>query len=131
MLNNCTRGFIKPGKINIIIDGQFGSTGKGLIAAKIASDNLIHVAVGTLSPNAGHTFYIDEDKYTTHLIPVAGVIHPESTIYLSAECVIDELLLLQEIEEFGISHDRIIIHPRAAIITEEHKKKRTSTCSNS
>ena len=36
MINNCTAGFIKSGKLNMIIDGQFGSTGKGLISAKIA-----------------------------------------------------------------------------------------------
>jgi adenylosuccinate synthase len=106
----------------MIIDGQFGSTGKGLIANRIALDNTIHVAVGRLSPNAGHTFYYQEKKYVTKMIPVAGIIQERSTIFLSAGSVIDVDILLKEMKEFDIDEERILIHPRAAIVTKEDKE---------
>ena len=110
--------FIIPGKVNIICDGQFGSTGKGLIASYISEHEHIDVSVGSLSPNAGHTFYINDKKYISHLIPVSAVWNKHSTIFLSSDCVINTDLLFNEIKEFEIDTDRIVIHPRAAVVTE-------------
>lgn len=121
MINNCTAGFIKSGKLNMIIDGQFGSTGKGLISAKIAVDNHIDVVCSRLSPNAGHTFYYQNKKYVSKLIPVAGVIQDRNVIYIGFGSVIDTEILFKEIEEFDIDPCRIKIHPRAAVITTENK----------
>lgn len=115
------KDFIKYNKINMIVDASFGSTGKGLIAARIASDNEIHIAGTTTSPNAGHTFYIDNKKYVTHLIPVAGIIHDRSAIVFSSESVIDPDLLEKEMNEFNIDESRVFIHPRSPIITQEDK----------
>lgn len=114
--------FIKSGKCNMIIDGQFGSTGKGLIANRIALDNVIHVAVGRLSPNAGHTFYYNDKKYITKMIPVAGIIQERSTIFLSAGSVIDIDILMKEMKEFDIDKERVLIHPRATVITKKDKE---------
>lgn len=112
MLSN----FVQPGKVSLIIDGQFGSTGKGLIASRIAYDNHIDVCAASLSPNAGHTFYKwnAEEKLITKLLPVCGILKKRSTIYLSPESVINEDLLIEEIEKFNI--ENICIHPRASIV---------------
>lgn len=118
MLND----FVKSGKYNIILDGQFGSTGKGLIANRIALDNTVHVAVGRLSPNAGHTFYFEGKKYVTKMLPVAGIIQERSTIYLSAGSVIDLEVLFKEMKEFDIDPCQIRIHPRAAVVTPADKE---------
>lgn len=115
--------FMKTGKLSMILDGQFGSTGKGLIAAVIAENCHIDIAVARLSPNAGHTFYHNDKKYVSKLIPVAGIMQENSTIFLSQGCVIDTDILLKEISEYDISHDRIVIHPRAAVITEQDKEE--------
>lgn len=122
-----TSNFILPGKINMIIDGSFGSTGKGLIASKIASDNHIDIACTTTSPNAGHTFYIGVSKYVTHLIPIAAILHTRSTIIFSAESVINPDLLFKEMKEFNIDPSRVYIHPRAAIIRKEDLLAEQST----
>lgn len=116
-------GFIKHSKINIIIDGQFGSTGKGLIAEKIAKTEEIDISIGCLSPNAGHSFYLDGQKQVTRCFPVSGILQENSLIYLSANSVIDEDLLFDEIKRFNIDPARIIIHPRASVITKEIKEK--------
>lgn len=120
--------FIVPDKINFVIDGSFGSTGKGLIAARIAVDNHIDFACTTTSPNAGHTFYIGNSKFVTHLIPVSGIIHRRSTIVFSADSVIDPKLLLQEMDEFEIDPNRVFIHPRAVVITDADKEWENRDC---
>lgn len=113
--------FVISGKCNIILDGQYGSTGKGLIANRIALDNTVHLAVGRLSPNAGHTFYFRGKKYVTKMLPVAGIIQERSTIFLSAGSVIDIDILFKEMEEFDIGEERLLIHPRAAIVRKMDK----------
>jgi len=115
--------FIIPGKVNMCIGGGFGSTGKGAISAAIAMDNDITVSCSTTSPNAGHTFYWDDRKYVTHLIPASAIINKRNQIYFSAESVIDEDLLLKEIDEFNIDPARIAIHPRAMVIRQEDKNQ--------
>lgn len=116
--------FCKQKKVSVIIDGQFGSTGKGLIASRIAFDNHYDIAIASLSPNAGHTFYdADWKKYVTKLLPVTGILDKRCIIYLSADAVIDPNILLSEIQRFEIDEDRICIHPRAAIITPLEKQQ--------
>jgi adenylosuccinate synthase len=110
------RDMLKEGKLNILIDGQFGSTGKGLVASYIGWYNHIDIAITNASMNAGHTFYIGDTKYVTKHLPITGVLNKRSTIYLCAGAIIDPIYLLEELNKFDISHDRVCIHPRAAII---------------
>lgn len=118
MLSN----FIVSGKLNMIIDGQYGSTGKGAIAARIAMDNHIDIACARLSPNAGHTFYYNDRKYVTKLFPVAGIIAKRNTIYFGPGSVINLEIFKRELHDFDIDPNRIIIHPRTAVITEDDLK---------
>ena len=107
--------FLVPGKASMVIDGQFGSSGKGLIASYFAENCRPDISVGCLEPNAGHSFYMGNTKFVTHLIPVSAIWNPTSLIYLSADSVIDIALLEKEISEFNIDRARIVIHPRAAV----------------
>ena len=102
---------------------SFGSTGKGLIASRIALDNHYDISIASLSPNAGHTFYNNDGlKCITKLLPVTGILDKNSLIFLSANSVIDVNILEKEIKEFDIEYDRIFIHPRAVIVTEKDKE---------
>ncbi len=128
--------WIKKGKINIIIDGQFGSTGKGLISSYIGHFNHIDLAITNASPNAGHTFYYNRKKYIAKHLPVSGIINRRCTIYLSAGCIINPDILLKEMSDYNISNDRVYIHPRASIIEPQDIKNELngvksigSTCS--
>lgn len=116
--------FIKPGKLNLVIDGQFGSTGKGTICSYIGYNEHIDVAISNSSPNAGHSFYFPdqlEKKITRHL-PVSALFNKHSVIYLCANSIINPKILLKEIKDFDIDEDRICIHPRAAVIEDEDIK---------
>jgi len=85
------------GKFNIIIDGQFGSTGKGLLANYVAVSNHIDIVVSNASANAGHTFYHHHNKYIVKQLPVSGVINTRSTIYLCPGAIIHPSTLLKGI----------------------------------
>lgn len=110
---------LDSGKLNILIDGQFGSTGKGLLASYVSLTNHIDIAITNASANAGHTFYYNNKKYVLKQLPVAGIIHKRCQIYLCAGAIINPKILLQEMEEHNISEDRVAIHPRCAIITDK------------
>lgn len=113
--------FTAPGKVSVIIDGQFGSTGKGLIAAYVAKNcGEFEYAITNASANAGHTTVIGERKFTTFHMPTSAVINSRSVAYLDAGAIIDPQILFQELEEFDM-WDRVAINPYAAVIQDEHR----------
>ena len=117
--------YLEEGKLNLLLDGQLGSTGKGLLANYISVNNHIDIGVSDCAPNAGHTFYWDrfshlsKYKFITKHLPISGVINKRTTIYLCAGAIINPIILLKEIEETGIHKDQLVIHPRAAVIEDE------------
>lgn len=115
------RHYIQHGRASVLVDGQYGSTGKGLLAAYLASQpqNRVDFAVTNASANAGHwTKFADPDKrdFVCFHIPTFGVVQESAEIYLNAGAIIDPDILFQEIETLGISRRRIKIHPNAAVI---------------
>jgi len=109
--------FLFPGKASFVIDGQFGSTGKGLISGYIAHHEAPDVAVSCASANAGHTYIGPSGhKIVAFHLPISGILHKGTTIYLGAGSIIDPSTLLKEIADYGVDRERVFIHPRAAII---------------
>jgi adenylosuccinate synthase len=120
--------FTKPCHASVLIDGQFGSTGKGLIAAYLAQLNDCDIATTNASANAGHTTVIGKRKFVCFHTPTFAAINHSAKVYLNAGAIIDPDVLLKEVEEFGLAH-RLVIHPHAAIITDacrEFEKDKTS-----
>lgn len=105
--------------MDVIIDGQFGSTGKGLLAGYIANTNHYDIFVSSLSPNAGHT-YRERGGYRVMVkqLPVGGVLNKRSQIYLTAGSIISPAALLQEMEAYDVDPDRVRIHPAAAVVED-------------
>jgi adenylosuccinate synthase len=106
--------------VNIIIDGQFGSTGKGLIAGYIGATSRLDLAVSNAGPNAGHTYYTKGgEKLLAYHLPLAGVVNDqEPDIYVCAGAIINPVLLGEELASFaewGVEK-RLFIHPRAAVV---------------
>lgn len=113
---------------HVLVDGQFGSTGKGVLAAWLAREaiNSGNTAWGGVisnaGPNSGHTFYHGDEKIVLKQLPtfavaaaLMGMVHP---IYLSAGAIIDPEILRKEAEAYpGL----IFIHPNAAVITQADK----------
>jgi len=109
---------LKSSKINIVLDGQFGSCGKGLLCSYIGNKCHIDIVVTSAGPNSGHTFYVDNKKIILKMLPVSAFFQKQSIIYFCAGAIIDIPCLLSEIERHNIDPNRIKIHPRAAIVEE-------------
>ena len=110
--------------IHAIVDGQYGSTGKGTFAywlAKQAHDAKIYVE-GTIysgGPNSGHTFYHEGEKHVNKQLPTFPVAMNlisgrRQVAYLSAGAIIDILTLFEEAERYPNVH--VFVHPNAAIV---------------
>jgi adenylosuccinate synthase len=117
------------------VDGQFGSTGKGLLSSYLAEqvtkrDNVQYFggAIYSGGPNSGHTSYFEGRKIVLKQLPTFSVhlsLHNiRMRTYLSAGAVIDREVLRQEADEFP--NIPIFVHPNAAIVTDEDKKAEES-----
>lgn len=115
---------------HLIVDGQFGSTGKGLMASIYAEagGTAIDMVTTNAGPNSGHTAYspIDGTRIVTRQIPVASVVlrlllGPQAGCFLNAGAIIDPDVLLSELEQWRIGAPYFGIHPNAALIEDKDK----------
>lgn len=86
--------FEKRGKLTVLVGGQYGSEGKGAVAAYIAGGYSVHVRVG--SPNAGHTIYWNGQKHVMQSIP-CGWINPNANIVIGRGALINMKILMREL----------------------------------
>ena len=119
----------------IVVGGQFGSEGKGKVVALLASRAESPWLVRCGGPNSGHTVTIQGRDVVLRQVPSCSEPN-RATFLLSAGCAIDEGVLLRELDLLEISPDRIIIDPRAVIVTDQDRKDErrslmgiASTCS--
>jgi adenylosuccinate synthase len=115
----------------LIIDLQFGSTGKGLIAGYLAKRQPFDTIVTAWSPNAGHTF-IDSDgrKFIHTTIPNGIVGTHVKRVMLGAGSVINldnftkEWKECQDILEGKIN---VFIHENATVVSPYHMAEEEKT----
>lgn len=120
-------------KVTAVVDLQFGSTGKGLIAGYLSRNNEYDTVVCANMPNAGHT-YVDEhgDKIVSKVLPSGVFSKNLERICIGPGAVFDVRRLVEEIETlraWGISAP-VIIHPHAAILMDHHREFEQATLSN-
>lgn len=112
-------------KCDIVVDLQYGSTGKGLLVGYLANTGPYDTVVTAWAPNAGHTYIDTEGRKFVHTHLANGVAgRCVRTILLGPGSLINPATLLAEIEQCRDIIDekkiRIMIHPHAAIVTERH-----------
>ena len=93
-----------------LIGGQYGSEGKGVIAAGLAHD--FAAAVRTGGPNAGHSFYHKKTLYKMRSLPCAWV-NRKTALFIGAGAVVDPEILLREVE---MTDSLAMVDPHAVII---------------
>lgn len=112
-------------KADIIVDLQFGSTGKGAIAGYLAVHGDYDTVITANRPNAGHTF-IDEkgQKMVTKILP-NGIVGPTvKHALIGPGAIFDRKQLLKELamfDEFGYGDINIFIHEAAVLLQDLHK----------
>lgn len=125
-MNSPTR-LLSPG-VNVLLDGQWGSTGKGKLSAFLASSEEVVWNTADFQPNAGHTVVIDGRSYVTKTIP-SGFVNRDARLYLTPASTINVDTLLHELDilqDFGVEN-RLSIHPNCAIVTPEDIEEERQT----
>lgn len=116
-----TNKYFDKGKLTIVMDGQFGSSGKGKIASYIASkaDNW-QFACNAFSAQAGHWVKLDDGRtyFYQHLNSIAYDVNKYEKLYIGPASAIELPALLNEIEKNKVTPDKLGISPIATIISE-------------
>lgn len=109
---------------NLIIDLQYGSTGKGLIAGYLAERDAPDTLVTAWAANAGHTYIDGNGRKFVHTMLANGIVSRNlRRVLIGPGSVIDPVNLRRELDEAGpLMHEvDLLIHPNAAIITQQHR----------
>lgn len=117
-------------ELHVIIDGQYGSTGKGLLAGIIAQEKQIDTICTAWGPNAGHTFIDRFGRKFVHTMLANGIVGASvKRVLIGPGSVINPENLEKEIAEAGVMLGKVqvIIHPHAAIVTDEHRETEDKT----
>ena len=108
--------------VDICCGLSWGDEAKGKIIANLAkSQNYNFVCRWAGGNNAGHTVYVNGNKYKTHLIP-CGIFYNIPSI-IGPGCVVNINAFKREIkylEENGFNTNLIKISPKAHIISDNH-----------
>jgi adenylosuccinate synthase len=103
----------------IVVGGQYGSEGKGKIAAYLTRRENIDICVRCGGPNSGHSFYDDEGKYRVLRQLPTGFISSRTRLLIPAGALIDPTVLANELmlvpdaqKRVGIDRNTFIIENR-------------------
>lgn len=119
----------------MVVDLQYGSTGKGQIAGTIGRKWEPDTVVCANGPNAGHTYkwWEGSNPSSLHIVvhtvlPVTSVLPSVRNILLGPGAVIDIDRLEAEVraKREYFAGKRLIIHPNASIVNDAHRGREKS-----
>jgi adenylosuccinate synthase len=120
-------------KMDVIVDLQFGSTGKGALAGYLGEKNGYEAVISCNMPNAGHTAYSpdDDQKFVHKVLPSAIFGDNLQVIGVGPGAVFFPDRLVEEWAAVCKYRDdlTLIIHEAAGIATEEHKAREQASLS--
>jgi len=118
---------MKRTKRHMIVDLQFGSTGKGLIAQRLANYERYGAVVNANRPNAGHTWRDRGDSHVFTVLPVGSADHRTEKVFLGPGSAFTEEKLREDLDAIKkIRVDTkylVFIHPMAWVVRKEHLKQ--------
>lgn len=117
--------FCMTKKAHFVVDGQYGSTGKGLAAAMLAEmfGQEVEYVTCNAGPNSGHTSYVNGKKLVLRQLPtfssavsVMGK-NPQPFTYINSGAVVVPEILNAECQETGV---RCYLSPWASVVNPKH-----------
>lgn len=111
-------------KVDVIVDLQFGSTGKGLIAGYLAKRGSYDGVVNANMPNAGHTFINDNGRKWIHKVLPNGIVSDiVRFVGLGPGSIfsIDQLIKEMEGSSDLMESKKLFIHESAVVVTSRHR----------
>jgi len=118
---------------DVVIDLQFGSTGKGLIAGVLAKLNGYDTVINANMPNAGHTFIDDSGREWIHKVLPNGIVGENvKKVMLGPGSIFDLDRLSKEIHNSRdiLEGKTIYVHEDAMVLDSFHKDIEKSSLSN-
>jgi len=114
-------------ELHMIVDLQFGSCGKGLLAGYMAETMAPDTLICAWSPNSGHTYIDANGRKMMNTVLPNGIVSPRAKrVLLGPGSVIDMDRLWQELnfydDEITKGDIQIMIHENAAVVTEAHRE---------
>ncbi len=109
--------------VNVIIDLQFGSTGKGLLAGYLAEATNPDVVATAWAANAGHTYIDNDGNKFVHTMLANGIVSRNlKAVLIGPGSLINPVALQQEMDNCRafLRGAQVMIHPAAAVILPEH-----------
>lgn len=107
------------GKVIVVSGGQYGSEGKGRVAARVVVDNKCVYAVRCGGTNAGHSLTFADGKIlSARQLSMSGVVSKTVKLVLPAGSLINPEILKDEMTRFEIDPSRVIIDNNAMIIEQ-------------
>lgn len=118
--------------IDLVIDLQYGSTGKGLLAGYLASQKGHDTIMTAWGPNAGHTFIDWDNRKFVHTMLANGIVgQGVKRVMVGPGSVLNLDSLHAEIKACeDIFRKRLMtvyIHGHAAVVTEEDRQEEERT----
>lgn len=118
-------------RCDLIMDFQFGSTGKGLIAGYLSKRVDYDTAVCSFATNAGHSYFDKERELhvMTQQLPTAITSPSVKTVLLGPGSLIHWETLHAELLRYSkyMIGKRLLIHPHAAIVEDYHAESERTT----
>jgi len=107
--------------VKVVVGTQWGDEGKGKYIDILSGDAdfVVRFSGGN---NAGHTLVVNGVKHALHLVP-SGILHKRTTCIIGNGVVVDPKVLLvelKELEEKGVSTEKLLISDRAHVIMPYH-----------
>lgn len=116
--------FLRSG-VYVMVDGQYGSTGKGLLASILApaAFNRVHAVTTNQGPNSGHTSYYGDEKVVLKQLPTLPVALMKmygyvTDIIMNPGAVINFEVLQNELTHYPRT-DRIFLSQQAAVVSTD------------
>lgn len=112
-------------KVDVIVGGQYGSEGKGAVAAAMCRRWEYDLLVRVGGSNAGHTV-VDQngERRALRQIPAAGILDHGAILYIAPGSELDIGVLKEDIETYakaGAPLDgRLYVSPEATIVHDDH-----------
>lgn len=113
------------GNVTVVLDAQAGSCGKGKFIGYLACKDKPDIAINNFMSNAGHTFVtITGQKIMTQHLPTSIVNQSTQLMIGPGAAITPEIFIKELISYHGMIGDRaVMVHPRAMIIKEKHRKQ--------
>lgn len=112
-----------------VVDGQYGSTGKGLLASVLAEHcgGLVDIVTSNAGPNSGHTSYHGDDKVVLRQLPTFSVMHQlfhdeMPRTHLNAGAIIEPECLMTEVLAHVGDPSKLTVSNNAAVVNKSAKE---------